>query len=255
MLTAESFIERNPWSPGVAAAVVLFLLGTGITLYLRFRDKQSKTLDYRIVSDIPIVTSHNRPELLTITIGKRNVQNPIITEVRFMNTGKKVIESEDYLNELIVVRESATVLDFNITDQSEPNLVERISHAYNGTANVIVEPRTLNAGDWFTAQILYDGDITQKVACTTRIKEQTRRMRAYVIPSAMPKREFIFITGAMFVLVPTAIWMIVRFDTLTAEPTNNTATFVMLVSSLVASTGAYLRALWRYRRKASMERT
>lgn len=159
---AESFIERNPWSPGVAAAVVLFVIGTGITLHLRFRDKQSKTLDYRIVSDIPIITSHNKPELLTITFGKRDVQNPILTEVRFMNTGKKVIEPDDYLNELIVMRESAKVLDFNITDESEPNLTEHISHTYDGTANVVIEPRTLNPGDWFTAQILYDGDINQK---------------------------------------------------------------------------------------------
>jgi hypothetical protein len=54
LLLADSFLERNSWVPGVAAAVILFIVGTCITLYLRRRDKDSKHLDYRILSDTPI---------------------------------------------------------------------------------------------------------------------------------------------------------------------------------------------------------
>lgn len=46
LLLADSFLQRNSWMPGVVAAVVLFLIGTGITLYLRQRDRDSKHLDY-----------------------------------------------------------------------------------------------------------------------------------------------------------------------------------------------------------------
>ncbi|WP_139809753.1 hypothetical protein [Mycobacterium avium] len=89
-LLADSFLSRNSWLPGVVVAVVLFLITTGLALHWRNRDKDSKHLDYQILSDTPIVTSRDRPEILKVIYGANKVSNPFITELRFKNTGKQL---------------------------------------------------------------------------------------------------------------------------------------------------------------------
>ncbi|WP_143119639.1 hypothetical protein [Mycobacterium avium] len=81
-LLADSFLSRNSWLSGVVVAVVLFLITTGLALHWRNRDKDSKHLDYQILSDTPIVTSRDRPEILKVIYGANKVSNPFITELR-----------------------------------------------------------------------------------------------------------------------------------------------------------------------------
>jgi hypothetical protein len=101
VLLADSFLQRNSWLPGVISAVVLYIIGTSITLYFRQKDKASKTLDYRIIDDVPIFSGHDRPEKLRVIYGTADVNtevnDPRVTRVHFKNTGKQVIEAADFL--------------------------------------------------------------------------------------------------------------------------------------------------------------
>ncbi len=186
MILADGFIGRNPWLPGVVSAIVLFVIGTGITLYLRRRDKDSKTLDYRVVSNIPIVTSHERPEQLKVIFGLMVVTQPFISQIRFENTGKQVIQSTDFLEVVRIYRESANILDFNIVKESERNLVKGISQVSpldDGEEKrevIEIEPGTMNPGDWFEAQILYDGESVWVPKVSARILGQTRKTSVYL---------------------------------------------------------------------------
>jgi hypothetical protein len=185
VLLANGFIERNSWLPGVAAAVVLFIVGTGITLYLRQRDKDSKHLDYQILSDTPIVISRRkRPEILKVVFGNTEVSNPYITEVRFKNTGKQVIQADDFLAQIAIQRRNAKVLDVNVVEESAKNLVEYAELTIDPADDEIpvhVKPLTLNRGDWFTIQVIYDSSVTadERVSVTCRINGEDRRPQVY----------------------------------------------------------------------------
>lgn len=178
VLLAANLLERNSWAPGVVVALVLF----GFSLYFRRRDKDSKHLDYRVLSDTPIVTSRDRPEILKVVYGAREVSNPYITEVRFKNTGKQVIEPDDFLEPMAIFREGAKVLDFNDVDQSEAKLVDHMEYVVDPPSHIRpvgVTPRTLNPGDWFTIQVIYDVEQGAEVVVKGRIRGQTRAPRAY----------------------------------------------------------------------------
>jgi hypothetical protein len=183
VIVADSIWQRNSTMVSAVVAVLILIIGLLITWIWRRRDKATKTLDYRVVSDIPIVTRHDRPERLKIVYGTLEVIDPFITEIRFRNTGKQVIEATDFLEPLVISRPAAKLFDFNVVDQSEDNLVEKIEHVpptqdRPGKVNVI--PKTLNPGDWFTVQLLYDGDPSSPSTITGRIKGQTRRPRVYL---------------------------------------------------------------------------
>jgi hypothetical protein len=183
VLLANGFIERNSWVPGVVVAVVLFLITTGLALYWRTRDRDSKHLDYRVISDTPIVVSRRkRPEILKVVYGATEVSNPYVTEVRFKNTGKQVIEPDDFLTPPAILRRNAKVLDFNIVDESVQGLIDFTGQTVDPPSEenpIDVYPKTLNPGDWFTIQVIYDGGEDTPVAVTGRIKGQTRPPRVY----------------------------------------------------------------------------
>ncbi|WP_133054116.1 hypothetical protein [Mycobacteroides saopaulense] len=254
MLLAEDFVGRNPWVPGVVSAVVLFLVGTGITLYLRQRDKDSKTLDYRVVSNIAIVTSHERPERLKVIFGKLEVTHPFISQIRFENTGKQVIESTDFLDAVRILRPSAKILDFNIVKESERNLVKGISQVFpidGGTVQhevIEIEPGTMNPGDWFEAQILYDGDSGWVPKVSVRILGQTRKMGVY-----LTKQDRSYLRSPFAALILSSIIGIVGTFTLwitgPSLAAGEVATALLPLAVSVAALGLASYIQYKQRRK------
>jgi hypothetical protein len=201
---ANGFIERNSWLPGVVVAVVLFIVGTAITLYLRQRDKDSKHLDYQILSDTPIVISRRKqPEILKVVFGTREVSNPYITEVRFKNTGNQVIQADDFLAEIAIARKNAKVLDVNVVEESAKDIVEYASltiDPVDGDIPVHIKPSTLNRGDWFTIQVIYDSSAAadEKVAVACRINGEDRPPQVYQDREPMPSRTKKFLSLLAF---------------------------------------------------------
>lgn len=174
---AESFIERNPWFPGVAVAVGLFILATCITLFLRHRDKDSKHLDYRVVSDTPIFSGSDRPNHLKVTYFDEPVSDPRVTFIRFKNTGKQVIRPGDVLTKFTVSRGQAKLLDAKFMDGPAWDIA---CFDRNTTTNQLeLELQTLNARDWFELRLIYDGGVSDRLSISGRLDGETRPSAVY----------------------------------------------------------------------------
>jgi hypothetical protein len=179
VLLATSFLERNGTLLQILAAVLIALITFLLTWYLSFRNRATKTLDYKEISSFPIVTSHERPDRLKILFEDTEVDNPFITQICIENTGKQVIESDDFLSPLQIYRKDASVLEWGVVDESEDSLSGDIGLTiFPGEPERIDSfPSTLNPGDWFVVQIICDGNPAQPLCVTTRIKGQTRKIR------------------------------------------------------------------------------
>ncbi len=177
VLLAESWVERNPTSIGVIATAVVGIIGWLLLWYFREKDKNSKHLDYRIISDIPIFSSSDRPIHLNVTYFEERVTDPRITHIRFKNTGKQVIRPADIIGEFRISRGSAKLLDGRLIGGSDWDLAQLQGDKL--TNALTVRPETLNAGDWFDLRIIYDGGADENITVTGRIDGQTRRPEAY----------------------------------------------------------------------------
>lgn len=54
-----------------------------------------------------------------IMFGDSEVVNPFITQVRFENTGKQVIEATDFLEAIEICRGEAQIIDWSVVAESE----------------------------------------------------------------------------------------------------------------------------------------
>jgi hypothetical protein len=206
--TIASFLQNNSWLPGVVVALALF----GFTLYFRRRDKDAKHLDYQIISDTPIVTSRDRPEILKVMYGANEVSNPYITEIRFKNTGNQVIEPDDFLEPMTISRKGAKVLDFNDVNQSERKLVDHMDYVIDppsDTNPVEVTAYTLNTGDWFTIQVIYDVKHKEGLTVTGRIKGQTRRPQSYQDRTPLSALSR-FLIAAGIICIAVGVYVLIR---------------------------------------------
>jgi hypothetical protein len=195
MLLADSFWQRDAAQIGLAGAVAVGVITLLIMWLWRVRDRQSKTLDYRVISDTDIIISHNRPEKLKVVYGLEEVKDPRVTEIRFKNTGKQIIETDDFLEpvRMIMRRPNARILDYDVVEQKENHLYEKIELVTpepDRPEHVQLFPRTLNSGDWFTVQLVYDGrGSSSDMAFTTRIKGETRKIATYTAQSDVAIRR------------------------------------------------------------------
>jgi hypothetical protein len=159
---------------------VLFAVGTAITLYLRHRDKETKTLDYEVLSNVEIITSAGeRPERLKILFDETEVHNPSITQIRIENTGKQVIEPDDFLSCIQICRENCSIVEWGIVEESADGASGDIGLTVFPGENERIDdtPGTLNPGDWFTVQIVFDGDMNEPLCVTGRMRGEKRPMR------------------------------------------------------------------------------
>ncbi len=193
---AESFLERNGTLFQILAAVLLAVITGLLTWYIGYRNRATKTLDYWVISDLAIVSSHNRPDRLKIMLGTIEVDNPFVTLIRFRNTGKQVIERDDFLRPIEICRGNTEVVDWNVVNQTEPNLADDIGLVAPVAGDkefdehISIKPNTLNPGDTFDVQITYDGTLECQPEITVRIKGQTRKMEALVPRSAAREMGF-----------------------------------------------------------------
>jgi hypothetical protein len=205
------------------AAVVVPVVALLITWLWRLDDRQSKTLDYRVISDTDIVV--NRPEKLKVVYGPDEVpvKDPRVTEIQFKNTGNQVIEKDDFLDGddgdgVIMRRPNARILDFDVVEESENHLVELEMPQPDTPEQVKLFPRTLNSGDWFTVQLVYDGGgSSSDMVCTTRIKGQTRKIAAFTAASDVArrrKRVWMAIAGFGLGAILICASIVIHFNTL-----------------------------------------
>src|SRR5262245_20388350 len=82
VLLADSFLERNGTVVQVLAAVLVGIVVLAIERYWHYRDKSTKTLDFRVISDVPLFPDSNRPSDLKVTYFNNEVHDPRIVRVR-----------------------------------------------------------------------------------------------------------------------------------------------------------------------------
>ncbi|WP_431236705.1 hypothetical protein ACQ86B_17390 [Mycolicibacterium aichiense] len=185
VLLADSFLERNGTLLQIVVAVALAIAGGVVALVVnRWRERRIITLDYRIKSEVAILSRHERPERLRVLFGDREVSNPFISEIEFRNTGRKAIEKQHFLKPIKIVRPDAKVLDWDITEQSVDDLVmdSGLVRPLDGQPvpeHIEIRCETLNKQDWFVAQIVYDGDPSEPPKISCRILDESRSMREY----------------------------------------------------------------------------
>ena len=67
MLLAEGYLDRNSWITGIAVPVLVGIAVLAIERYWHRKERNTKTFDYRVISDIPIFTERDRPQDLKVT--------------------------------------------------------------------------------------------------------------------------------------------------------------------------------------------
>lgn len=171
-LLSNSFLERNLWVPGVAVAVILFLVGVLINLILRQRDKESKTFDYRVASDLPILSNRPDNDDLKVTYLDEEVRNPRIVRVTFRNTGKQSIKAGEWLHPYMIRLKGSRLLDAIVTDESADDLTKLIVDRNEGWVQLTTG--TLNKGATFTVQMIVDGESDTDLTITGDVVDETR---------------------------------------------------------------------------------
>lgn len=174
VLLAESFLERNGTAFQIlATAIALALSGLG-GWWLRSRSKKFKTLDFRVLSDLAILSHRPDDAELKVTYLDEELDNPRLVRVRLKNTGTEVIRDADVL-EPIVLTINAQVAGMSVAEQSG-----RIIEVFALTIEDFPKCRaelpiaTMNPGDFVTFQMIVDSDESPKFAVTGRIEGQTR---------------------------------------------------------------------------------
>jgi len=196
LVLADSFLQRNGTALGLLVSVAIGSIGWAVAWFIYTKGKRRKHLDYRTISDIPIIASGERPEELRVVYGQVEVNNPRITEVRFWNTGNQVIDESDFMGRpfRILPRAGAKLLDFTVLERPT-DLIERLSHQVGDRGEydpgtLLVYPKTLNAGESFTVQLVYDGGDSDKPPTVEgRVRDETRKPAIYQSPEERAARR------------------------------------------------------------------
>ncbi len=232
-------------------AALVIAIGSGlIGRYVRNRNKEIKTFDYRVISDVPLILSKTKPERLKLTVGDLEVKAPRVTEIRFANTGNKTIDEEDFLGEPYVIqRPDAHLLEFNVAASSSEHLLNTPELVINlgakakqrGDEEIWLRPRTLNKQDWFIVQIFYDGGTSSNPPTVTgRVKDQSRSTAIYPTKSDLQATRVYLPSGLMFgaTLAFLGAWSIsaahARGNSLIVPIIIAVAAAVLIIWSLVA---------------------
>jgi hypothetical protein len=179
---AESFLERNSWITGIVVPIAVGIAVLAIERFWHRKDRSTKTLDYRVIDDLPILANRPDDDDLKVTYMDEEVNHPRIVRVRFTNTGKQVIKSTDFLEPYVISCRTSNLLDATITDESDQNLVmmfETDSRNSDGNGTITLTCNTLNTGDTFTVQLIVDSEKPTGIKVSGRIEGQTRRSAIY----------------------------------------------------------------------------
>lgn len=199
---AESFIERNGTAFQIAFGALFVILAAFLSWYFGSRNRMTKTIDYEVLSNVAVLKSTGaRPERLKILFDDTEATDPFITQVRIENTGKQVIEPDDFLSCIQICRDNCEILEWGIVEESADGVSGDIGMTlFPGECERIDStPGTLNPGDWFTIQIVYDGDKDEQLCVTSRMRGEKRPMQALApLRRAKRRRMILASVGAGF---------------------------------------------------------
>jgi hypothetical protein len=234
----RAFLDQYPWVPEVVAGTAGVVVTLFITWLWRQSDKDTKTFDYRVISDIPIFFERERPEDLKVTYKNVDVSDPRVTQIRFKNTGKRAIEATDFEEPYRIERGSAGILDFAVIESStQATELATIVELGAGTPEYIaIQPKTLNSGDWFTVQIIFDA-VEETVSVIGRVTDESRPTALY--PSRTELAAANEYRGAGYVFGAFPVFLAIPMY-LTVEPRNLFAALGMAAFGVLIMVGGQL---------------
>lgn len=180
VLLADSFLERNGTLFQISAGVLIALVTGLVTWYVNRRNKATKTFDFRVGPNLPILFHRPDSGALKVTYHNAEVQNPRIIRVHFVNTGKQVIKADEFLNPYVITLRGARLLDTALTDETADGLATYVSDGQDPqVGKVKLTVATLNPGDGFTVQMVVDADAVPQLTVSGRVEGQTRPTQIY----------------------------------------------------------------------------
>jgi hypothetical protein len=174
---AESFLERNGTAFQILATAVALALSALGGWWLRSRNKQSKTFDYELLSDVPILSHRPDDAQLKVTYLDSELENPRVVRVRFKNAGTEVIRPAEVLTPYRLGVGSAWLVSCTMVEQSAANLASFVASAGPCTHGVDLTLNTLNPGDEFTLQMILDSEAPADLVLSGRMENESRPSR------------------------------------------------------------------------------
>lgn len=228
--------EQNwQWSVGAGIGVLGILMGIAIALWQR----RPKLLDYRVVSNIPVVASRTGglKDKLEVRYGGHQLSDPHIATIRITNTGKAAVRVEDYESPISINydNETSRQLDGFVVAVSNPEVRPKIKVAIDEALGYIaVRPGLLNPREWFSVQIVSEGH-SGNIEVETRFADQSRPMRESELYESLNR--------AVLIAGPIALTIASATSALLAENSDSGLGFVDNVAVLFVSIGAFV-AFW-----------
>jgi hypothetical protein len=218
VLLADSFLERNGTLFQILATVLLAALGGLGGWWLRSRNKQSKTFDYRVASDVAILSHRPNDNELHVTYMGEELYNPRVVRVQFANTGTKVIRPSEILEQYVLTVHNAWLVSSTMVHSSRASLATfEAASSDTGEHTVRLTLATLNPGDNFTLQLIVDSENPVKTSISGCAEEETRppgwltterhrRLLTVEVWSSLVGALFMVSTGVLLFLTEKGKW-------------------------------------------------
>ncbi len=246
MLLAESLLERNGTLFQIIATVAVAAVAGLGGWWLRSRSRTAKTFDFRILSDLAILSHRPDDNALKVVYNTEELLNPRLVRARFTNSGTDVIRASEVLEPFVFVVHAAWLVSVEIAETSSASLASFEATWHQNEHAVALTLATLNPGDNFTLQMIVDSAEPPEFSLSGRIEGQTRpaeNMRASDLQSMANADLAMGIVGLAVLSGLGAVLMLSSNDT--------TAGYVV---SAVPLLGGLIFGTWAFRRSFALRR-
>ena len=139
------------------ATIIIMIISLAVTAFLSVRAQQSKGISLWTVTSRSLLTTEVRTNLIILFNGN-SVESPWVYTVRLANTGSLPIESRDIEKPLTMTFTDSRIVHAEVSAK-EPHDVE--ANAIHSSDKLTLRHGLLNPGDWFEADVLFDGQPPQ----------------------------------------------------------------------------------------------
>jgi hypothetical protein len=159
------------------AGVLVGLLGGWL---IALWQREPKRLDFEIVNSVAILTPHAEMirGSLQVLYDDVPLNDPHIVTIRIVNTGKRAVVRDDFVQPIEIEYENNAPFDGNVVEESHEGLFQPESIFGEDGESVIPSmlPELMNPGDFFAVQLLSDGG-PGLIDVRCRFADQARAMR------------------------------------------------------------------------------
>jgi hypothetical protein len=187
IVAAASVVHQTWWN---AHSGVITLVGTmvglaGLILAVVFalRSRETKTLDWRLLTDVPIVTEAGqraKDDEIRIVYKGTTLSNPRLVSFQLANTGKREITAEDFDGPVFVTTPFATMRSLQVLRYREGMRQMPAIKLDSAADQCLIMGTLFNRGDWVDFQLLIDewrDEDYERLANTLQMRASGKQMR------------------------------------------------------------------------------